>query len=429
MLNCAYCDNPCQPTREHVIPRWYNDTPGEAVTFSARAPLTHVQGDLIVKDVCGVCNSGVLSSLDSYGKELYERYFAFPVYYDEQIHFEYDGERLTRWLLKLSFNSARAQNADVRVLHEYRKVILGESPLTDRIRCWLHLVSPTILEPEARLARPARRHQQGQENTKEPNWFRIGQFRLLEHAGHTLVQRTVLINSFAFTLLIAPVNSAWPNDKFDKWIEVFSNELIEAQPILPCASRVTPTALGHHAAASLYPLLHNYPTRFVDEKNPYIVNALKGDLKLVYLSIPPELIYGGDTTPIVAALRDMVSIREKATAFKQRIGVMVDGFDADPRELWQIPEAQQFFRNLFVECPFFMLLAHPDGGLLKLLAACWIYEDGLTKEVEQERMVDFLHRAFHGLNGLNHSVMLSEEQNREICTAAAKVLLGESPPN
>ncbi len=42
MLNCAYCDILCQQTREHVIPRWYNDTPGEAETFSARAPLTHL---------------------------------------------------------------------------------------------------------------------------------------------------------------------------------------------------------------------------------------------------------------------------------------------------------------------------------------------------------------------------------------------------
>jgi hypothetical protein len=105
VLNCSYCDTPCQQTREHVIPRWYNDTPGEAETFSARAPLTHLQGDLIVRDVYGNRNNGVLSSLESYCKELYKRYFTAPVYASETVGFHYDGDRLIRWILKLSYNS------------------------------------------------------------------------------------------------------------------------------------------------------------------------------------------------------------------------------------------------------------------------------------------------------------------------------------
>jgi len=86
---------------------------------------------------------------------------------------------------------------------------------------------------------------------------------------------------------------------------------------------------------------------------------------------------------------------------------MVDGFDDDPRGIWQFPQAREFFRRLFLECPFVIFVAHPDAGLLKLFAACWLYEDGLSEEVEQQRMVEFLQRAFHGLNGLNHTVMLS----------------------
>ncbi len=109
LSTCAYCDMACKQTREHVIPRWYNDTPGDTETFSARVPLTHLQGDLIVKDVCQSCNGGSLSSLDAYGKELYERYFAFPVYAGETIGFDYDGDRLLRWLLKLSYNTPAAE--------------------------------------------------------------------------------------------------------------------------------------------------------------------------------------------------------------------------------------------------------------------------------------------------------------------------------
>jgi hypothetical protein len=431
VLNCAYCDNQGQQTREHVIPDWYNDTPGEAETFSARAPLTHVKGDLTVKGVCSKCNNGVLSSLDGYGKELYNRYFAAPVYAGETVTLDYDGDRLLRWLLKLSYNSARAQNADVRVLREYRKVMLGESPLPDRIRCWLHLVTATCIDPAAKVARSARRNEQGQTDVQEPLWFRIGQFRLQSYPALALVQRTVLINSFAFTLLIARADSELPHPDFDEWIKLFTSVYLEAKPILPGMGSLTVTAGDDHAAASMSFTLANYPTRFVEEQNPFVTHALKStkaDMPVLMLHVPHELVEIGDITLITSALRDLVSTREKAVAFKLRVGVMVDGFDNDPRGIWQFPKARQFFRRLFVECPFVMLVAHPDGGLLKLLAACWLYEDCQTEEVERQRMVDFLHRAFHGLNALNHTLALSEEQNREICLSAAKVLFGERPP-
>lgn len=431
MIECAYCDHPCQQTREHVIPRWYNDTPGKSETFSARAPLTHLQGDLIVKDVCRACNSGILAKLDGYGKELYERYFAAPVYAGESVDFEYDGDRLMRWLLKLSYNSARAQNADVRVLREYRKVMLGASPVPDRIRCWLQLVTPTCIDASAKVARPARRDEQGQPGVEKPLWFRIGQFRLPSYEALLLVQRTILINSFAFTLLIARVDSKWPCPEFHEWIKVFASDYPEAKSMLPGINSLKVNPGGDHAAASMYFSVANYPTRFSDVQNPFVAHALKSvkdDVPVVLLQFPRELIDVADTELITSALRDMVSTREKAAAFRQRVGLMVGGYDNDPRAIWQFPEAREFFRRLFMECPFIMLLAHPEGSLLKLLAACWVYEDGLTEEAEQQRMVDFLNRGFRGLNSLNHTLALSEEQNREICKSASKALFGEVPP-
>lgn len=428
MQVCAYCGRLCQPTREHVIPGWYNDTPGEAETFSARAPLTHLKGDLLVKDVCGDCNHGVLSALDAYGKELYERYFAAPVYAGETVTFHYDGDRLLRWLLKLSYNSARAQNADIRVLREHRKVVLGESPLPDRVRCWLNLVTPTYFDPVARVIRPAQRVEQGAENVDEPLWFRIAQFRLIDFPTPSLVQRTVLINSFAFTLLIAQADAEWPCPEFERWTELFTAAYPDARPILPGTRSVAVTTGEHHVAASLYPTMAQYPSRYSDQPNPLVEGVVKGGVKVLFLHVPHELIEAGNPEPIAEIMRDMVSLREKALAFRQRVGVMVSGFDDDSRPLWQIPKARDFIRRLFDQCPFVMFLSHPDGGLLKLFAYCWIYEEGMKEEAERQRMREFIDRAFDGLNGLHHTIMLSEEQNREICMAASIALFGEVPP-
>lgn len=425
MIECAYCGAICKPTREHVVPRWYNDTPGEAETFSARAPVTHLRGDLIVKDVCSGCNSGPLAALDAYGKELYEQYFERVVYAGETVDFDCDGERLLRWLLKLSYNSARAQNADAQLLRELRQVILGTSEFSGRIRCWVHLVAASYVDSESNLFRPARREERDYPDTWEPRWFRLGQFRLPASPAFTLVQRSVLINSFAFTLLIAPDNLAWPCQEFDEWIELFTQSYPSAHPLLPMPAQLKMASCGDHAAVSLYFLLTNYPTRFGEPQNPWVIKLLKDEIPLVMVPVPRELIEKSDPEPVVAILQDMVSSRENAMAFRQRVGISVEGFDADPRALWQIPEARMFFRQLFEQCPFSMLLAHPDGALLKLLAACWIYEPDLSEDAEGQRTADFLQRAFHGLNHLTHRLALSRELNEEICKAGARALFGD----
>lgn len=396
-----------------------------------RAPITHVHGDLVVKDVCGVCNNGVLSNLDGYGKELYGRYFANPAYAGDVVSFEYDGDRLLRWLLKLSYNSARAQNADVLVLHKYRKAILGEVPLADRVRCWLQLVTATYFDEAAKVARPARPEERGQEHVEEPLWFRICQFRLPSIPALNFVQRRILINSFAFTLLIAKADSDWPCTGFDQWGKAFTGLFPDAIPVLPAQGSLTVSAGSTSSAESIFWLFANWPSRFSENPDPFVTHALnprKDDVPAVVLHVPRELIEIGDSSFHVSTLRDMVSTREKAAAYRQRVGMMVDGFDKDAEGLWQFPKVRQFFRRLFVECPFVMLLADPDGDLLKLLAACWVYEDQLTEDVEQQRTSEFVNRALVGLNQVTHRLALSEEQNREICRSACKTLFNEVPP-
>jgi len=64
-------------------------------------------GEFTVKDVCETCNNGELSKLDRYLCVLYDRYFAKIVEDGTSVEFEYDFGRLTRWLLKISYNSSR----------------------------------------------------------------------------------------------------------------------------------------------------------------------------------------------------------------------------------------------------------------------------------------------------------------------------------
>ena len=121
---------------------------------------------------------------------------------------------------------------------------------------------------------------------------------------------------------------------------------------------VTVTAKCNHVIESVYGLYANWQSRFGEDPNPFVKQALtsKGGASLCILHVPHEAIDAGDTTQISAALRDMVSTQEKAAAFRQRVGIIVDGYDDDLRALWQCSEVRQFFRRIFLECPFLMIL-------------------------------------------------------------------------
>lgn len=138
MKKCAYCRLAKRLTREHVIPSWIiREQPDSDVRFdlsqqrvSERVPT--------IRDVCSDCNSGALSTLDSYALTLYDRYFSNKVP-NCGVVFEYDYDLFARWLLKVAFNSARKTNSRPDELEPFADYILGKipRPLNFRILCFL----------------------------------------------------------------------------------------------------------------------------------------------------------------------------------------------------------------------------------------------------------------------------------------------------
>jgi hypothetical protein len=127
MKRCAYCSGQGKKfTKEHVIPNWYiehNKSPND-VSFLERAPKKFIS-EMVIRDVCDECNNRHLSGLDAYGKELYNRYFEHYVFEDEIVEFKYNYQRLLKWLIKCSYNSARVHNADLEVLKDYAEILIG----------------------------------------------------------------------------------------------------------------------------------------------------------------------------------------------------------------------------------------------------------------------------------------------------------------
>lgn len=151
MSICAYCDNECSPSREHIIPDFlyrYQKGDGGHIGWNESAQKI-VGGEAKIKDVCKPCNNGPLSDLDGYGKRFLTNAGVFvDNFLLEKQSVQYEYSSLLRWLLKISFNSARASRNKPNVLESYRAFILNgedEARALKEIFLFSGLVKPARL--------------------------------------------------------------------------------------------------------------------------------------------------------------------------------------------------------------------------------------------------------------------------------------------
>lgn len=108
MRVCAYCGKSGNLTKEHIFPDFLLEIYPNYRTFGNIQQDKTVKAPPTIKDVCQPCNNGPLSVLDSYGSKLTRKYFKPPEDTKPPISFQYDYHKLTRWLLKISYNDARS---------------------------------------------------------------------------------------------------------------------------------------------------------------------------------------------------------------------------------------------------------------------------------------------------------------------------------
>ncbi len=135
-MTCAYCKKQAVATREHVIPafiyRFQKELEGKVIGWNEVAKKM-VGSEHQIRDVCEVCNGGVLSELDYYGKNfLISAGFLTQNYSNLDADFTYDYDLLSRWLLKISFNSSRTDRAHSHLFEKFVPYILENSPTPNK---------------------------------------------------------------------------------------------------------------------------------------------------------------------------------------------------------------------------------------------------------------------------------------------------------
>jgi hypothetical protein len=198
---CAYCGADRELTREHLWPTALharlmaaNNAPCNA--FWLRRVAAEIEGEPTIRDVCRSCNNGTLSELDSCVCTLFDRYFVHILKRHEVIWFQYDYHLLARWLLKMSFNSARIHSSIDRIAYPpLLDYVCGRSTSDSRsVQVFIQLSYPGLIPPERMAAQefhecPA---------LWEPQDNRVGLFHFEVSGIGRKILRAIHLRSYSF---------------------------------------------------------------------------------------------------------------------------------------------------------------------------------------------------------------------------------------
>ena len=155
MPRCSYCTREGVMTREHVIPAFIYalGKRGGGITGWNLSAEKMTGGELKVKDVCAYCNNGVLSDLDAYAQSVLARAGLTAEQFEpDEVVMRYDFDLLLRWIMKVSFNSARQAGQQQELLSPHLDFILGKRarPKSHEVRLAAMLLAPHSVPANAR---------------------------------------------------------------------------------------------------------------------------------------------------------------------------------------------------------------------------------------------------------------------------------------
>ena len=125
----------------------------------------------------------------------------------------------------------------------------------------------------------------------------------------------------------------------------------------------------------------------------------------VMTTIYREQIEAGETKWVLKFLESLGLFEpvsadlETLRSLQSKIGILIDGYNDDPRELFQIPEVRSFFQELHEFWPYGLYFFSRDTNTLQLLVLCHVtvkiepQAGGAMLRVQTDQVVEFIKAA------------------------------------
>jgi hypothetical protein len=171
-------------------------------------------------------------------------------------------------------------------------------------------------------------------------------------------------------------------------------------------------------------------------KEFWSMNRLLGDeSSFVSCVVDREEIESGDNSNVGWFFERIQVNKELARKMQGKVEIFILGYDDDQRELWEIPEIIEWFKNIEPSVKFwffFLNLEYKPQGI-SLLACCLCgasWNDSTeakrtgrgSVELSPELLANFLGRNFMWLNEISEQLNVSLDENKRISFAAARCL-------
>ncbi|MGL4866975.1 MAG: hypothetical protein ACRC4T_28095 [Cetobacterium sp.] len=403
MKKCSYCGDKTKLTKEHIIPKGFikkMDTKNR-ITFSDKSDERVTKGELLIKDVCQKCNNGELSILDSYALTLISELNKNISSNETEILFKYDYNLLVRWLLKIFYNSARANNSnfDITLYKKNLDYILGlGEPKTNISAFALYMNNPISINNNKEF---------------EIDSFRIARFKLVETHTFNCASKCLLVNSFAFLIVLCDHEHSDELSKIKETIAESKVNFIEL-------SSANEAILSQDKSFYKESLKINAHLRdsFLEKRTK------KFNKDFIILSLTKADIESQDLFKVESTVSETLLTKDDLMDSYQKLIITFDGYESENREIYQIKSFQNYIRNIFDNFPeiIWTLSLNSSVSSIKIMLLAYVnarhidnpYENITNVIVDQELLTKLLASFFHSINNITNIYAFDKSKNDDL---------------
>lgn len=419
-MKCAYCNNEGKMSREHVIPKGFIDHMNfkEQIVSLDKAPTRVINSEITVKDVCATCNNGYLSVLDSYGLKLILKYNDLISVNTKKIYFKYDYFKLVKWLLKVCYNMARANDAnyDISLYKKNVNFIMNRGDAESYIVVFAMFIGTGCLDKK--MEEVCNHLKKNREY--DIDWFRMGPFRLHEEAIYYSACRFIIINSFVFLTVVCDVDHEDElirirhniKSSYKNFVELFQN------------GRVWLKRDDNF-------FLESFKSNIYLKDNFLEKRVSKKDGKIKILTLSKEEIEQGDFEQIKNLITVYLSNKDDLMDCFQSVLIAIEGYQNEAREPYQSKAFQLYCRTLFNSYPQIIWILNMDLEVIthEIMLQAYVNDNFIEDLnnsstniiVNKKRALKLLETIFSAINNITNKYAFDFSINQKL-TEKFKIL-------
>lgn len=137
----------------------------------------------------------------------------------------------------------------------------------------------------------------------------------------------------------------------------------------------------------------------------------------------PEL-ETGNISDTLTVLQSPLDDRRNILRQQNKIRVFVNGYDDDPRELWDIPEVRAFYRKLDEKFPYWFWFCDKGAVSLKVISDCLYQPSGKAEEgkqaaalVDDAELDKFMRRHYQAIDELCKDFNIPDAERLKVLEA------------